>query len=260
MELNELRAEIDSVNQEMLALFQRRMTLSRQVAEYKEAHGMEIFVPAREVAILNNVRQAASPELADYAVEFFNAVMQISREYQGQVIGRPDSALPVPTGLRTERLLLQPLSRDAAPPIYSLTSDPEVARYMRFGVHTHITQAEAWIEELTSGPNLSYLVLQPNGLFVGVLALRPREDDLKTIDLTVCLGQPHWNQGYCGELLEAAANLARDFLSASCLEAYVADGNIASRKAFEKAGFAVEERFPRPEKEGEVLVYRKNLV
>ena len=57
MELNEIRLEIDRINREMQTLFEERMKLCGQVAQYKGAHGMEIFVPAREEAILDAVRR-----------------------------------------------------------------------------------------------------------------------------------------------------------------------------------------------------------
>lgn len=89
MELSEIRPQIDAINKQMLELFEKRMALCREVALYKEANGMEVFVPAREAAILDWVDSAASSELQPYAKAFFNAVLQLSRDYQNASLGRP---------------------------------------------------------------------------------------------------------------------------------------------------------------------------
>ena len=52
MELKELRNEIDLIDDELVQLFNKRMQLSAQVADYKKEHNMPIHVPAREREIL----------------------------------------------------------------------------------------------------------------------------------------------------------------------------------------------------------------
>ena len=79
MELSEIRREIDQINREMQELFERRMELCGQVAAYKGAHGMEIFVPSREEQILEAVRQRAVPRaVSPFRVIFAVAVTQVS--------------------------------------------------------------------------------------------------------------------------------------------------------------------------------------
>ncbi|MBQ4050892.1 MAG: chorismate mutase [Oscillospiraceae bacterium] len=95
MELSEIRPQIDAINKEMLKLFEKRMKLCKEVALYKQEHGMEVFVPEREAAILKWVEEAASPELCAYAKAYFEAVLQLSRDYQNASLDRPaeDTAL-----------------------------------------------------------------------------------------------------------------------------------------------------------------------
>ena len=50
--LEQARAEIDEVDAQLAALFERRMAAVLQVAEYKRAHGLPIFDAAREAAVL----------------------------------------------------------------------------------------------------------------------------------------------------------------------------------------------------------------
>ena len=50
--LEQARAEIDTVDAQLAALFERRMAAVLQVAEYKRAHGLPIYDAAREAAVL----------------------------------------------------------------------------------------------------------------------------------------------------------------------------------------------------------------
>lgn len=253
MELSQIRQRIDELNGELLRLFEERMALCAQVAEEKKKNGMEVFAPVREVEILNWVRQTASPELAGYDVSFFNGLMALSRQYQSQLLDLGPSPAGIPSGIRTERLELFPLDMQAAPAVYSLTSDPEVARYMRFDTHTRPEQTEELIREWTSGGNLSYVVLKNDGEFVGVFSIQPDKEAAGVLNMSLFLSPDHWGQGYCGEITELAVKMARDILHGKMLRAYVRDANTPSRKALEKAGFAQARGFAG--EKGAVLVY-----
>ena len=146
MELNEIRQEIDAINRQMQSLFERRMELCGKVAEYKGAHSMKIFVPEREEAILSTVREQASPAFAEYDVEFFRCLLTLSRTYQGALLGLDPKKTAVAERYETEHLLLRPLKREDLPPVFSLTSDPEVTRYLRFDTHTDPMEALVLID------------------------------------------------------------------------------------------------------------------
>lgn len=260
MELNEIRAQIDEINREMLDLFEKRMRLSAQVASYKKEHDLPVFVPAREVAILNSMRQKASPELQDYDVKFFQSLLQISREYQSDLLSLTEVSCPLPSEIHTDRLILKPLNRLAAPAVFSLTSDPEVARYMRFPVHTKVEQAEALIDEMTSGCNLSFLVLKKNAEFIGLFSFMPDPEKPNEIGLRIFLGREHWGNGYCSELNEMAKDFAQKFFRATCLRAHVVSKNTASCHVLEKGGFICEKEYTFPDLEGALRVYRYDIV
>ena len=48
LNLDEIRKDIDAVNKEMLRLLIKRLQLCSDVAEYKKARGLPIYVPERE--------------------------------------------------------------------------------------------------------------------------------------------------------------------------------------------------------------------
>lgn len=257
MELSEIRKEIDQINQEMQRLFERRMDLCGQVAEYKGAHGMEIFAPAREEEILQAVRSRAIPSMQEYDVAFFENLMSLSRKYQAALLGiDPNSPAVLPQRFETARLQLRPLRREDLPPVYSLTSDPEVARYLRFSAHTDPSQTLELIDALTAQGNHGFLVMtRPAGIFAGVFALKSDRNDATIADITLFLNKQFWNRGFAGELLEFARKEAPK-MGFHSLQAWTADGNIPSRKALEKAGFTFQQRFTLRGMEHGVSIYQ----
>ena len=82
LNLEEIRKEISAINDEMLALFVKRMELSAQVTRYKIANGLPTLDRKREEAILQKVADNTDEEYRQYALEFFQSMMNISKEYQ----------------------------------------------------------------------------------------------------------------------------------------------------------------------------------
>ena len=65
--LSAAREEIEAVDKEMAALFERRMALSKTVAEAKKALGVPVFDAEREKALLlKNGAVIKSPEMLPY--------------------------------------------------------------------------------------------------------------------------------------------------------------------------------------------------
>ena len=84
MDLNELRQQIDQIDQELVRLFCARMNLSAQVADYKRENNLPIFHPGRERAILQKVAEMAGPEMANYTRVLYSMLFEISRSYQSK--------------------------------------------------------------------------------------------------------------------------------------------------------------------------------
>ena len=84
MELNELRNEINQIDEELLKLFLRRMDVAGQVADYKKAHDLPIYQPQREREILKKVADSAGPEMSGYARVLFSMLMELSKSNQNK--------------------------------------------------------------------------------------------------------------------------------------------------------------------------------
>ncbi len=91
-DLDALRVEMDQVNHEMLELFERRMEIAERVADCKRATGRSVNDPARERAILAEVRKEAKPGMDSYATVLFSLLMEMSRGYQERLL-HPTSPL-----------------------------------------------------------------------------------------------------------------------------------------------------------------------
>ena len=84
MDLNELRNQIDNIDDQLVKLFSERMSIAAQVADYKKANNMPIYVPARERAILKDVAEKAGPEMANYTRVLYSMLFELSRSYQSK--------------------------------------------------------------------------------------------------------------------------------------------------------------------------------
>lgn len=84
MELNDLRNKIDSIDDELVRLFGKRMELSAQIADYKKANNMPIHVPSREREILKEVAAKAGTEMANYTRVLYSMIFELSRSYQSK--------------------------------------------------------------------------------------------------------------------------------------------------------------------------------
>lgn len=81
MQLNEIREEIDRIDEEMKQLFDERLMQSRKVAETKIASGDDVYKPLREIEM---EQMHASQEEAWYLMQLKKSV-EISRKYQYSV-------------------------------------------------------------------------------------------------------------------------------------------------------------------------------
>lgn len=115
--LQQARAEIDMVDAEMAALFERRMCAVADVARYKAETGKPVFDAAREAAVLDkNTARIADETLRPYYRAFLNDAMAVSRAYQRAQLGRDTAAYQGVPGAWSHITLrrLFPFARESA--------------------------------------------------------------------------------------------------------------------------------------------------
>lgn len=84
MDLNELRLEIDKIDDQLVQLFAQRMAVSARIADYKKLHDLPIFVPAREAEKLRDVAQKAGADMEVYTKVLYDLLFELSRGYQSK--------------------------------------------------------------------------------------------------------------------------------------------------------------------------------
>ena len=89
MDLQKSRSDISQIDEQIVSLFQKRMAISKEIAQYKKENRLPIYDPERERAILNRVTALAGDELADYTGVLYQTMFDVSRSYQHTVINRP---------------------------------------------------------------------------------------------------------------------------------------------------------------------------
>ncbi len=82
MDIQDLRQEIDRIDDQLVQLFAQRMEVSAQIADYKKKQNMPIFVPAREREKLASVSQKVDPELASHVKVLYSLLFELSRSHQ----------------------------------------------------------------------------------------------------------------------------------------------------------------------------------
>ncbi len=82
LNLDEIRKQINEKDNQLEKLFLERMTLCKQVAQYKIDNNMPVFQSAREGQIIDRVRQQAEDEYKDSVQTLFTAMIDISKFHQ----------------------------------------------------------------------------------------------------------------------------------------------------------------------------------
>ena len=88
MELSEIRAKIDAVDDQLLDLFLERMELSETVAAYKNEHKLPILNKTREREILAKVTERAGDK-ERYAYHLYSTLFELARSRQAELISAP---------------------------------------------------------------------------------------------------------------------------------------------------------------------------
>ena len=87
MGMDELRQEIDAIDEQLVQLFVKRMGVSAQVADIKKESGRAVLDPARERRLLERVSELAGEELESQTRVLYNLILSLSRSYQNHRLG-----------------------------------------------------------------------------------------------------------------------------------------------------------------------------
>ena len=88
-DLLELRGQIDEIDSAIVELFEKRMAVSEEVAQYKISTGKKVFDKEREHAKLEKLTSLTHNDFNRHGVqELFNQIMSMSRKKQYQLLAQ----------------------------------------------------------------------------------------------------------------------------------------------------------------------------
>lgn len=144
--------------------------------------------------------------------------------------------------METERLFLRPLTvEDAKSAFENWTSDPDVAKFMRWELHKDIFETKEWLasEEALIESDSVYswgFVLKETGELIGSGGLVFMEDK-GMYELGYNMMKKYWNQGLTTEAAKAIISFGQNTLVQKRFFCCHAKDNPASGKVMTKVGF-----------------------
>ena len=107
--LEALRSELDGLDTQLGALFERRLGLAKEIAAVKRAQGLPVYDPAREQAVLQRaVGETKDSALREYRLAFAKQNVALCREYQFSLLQSEKTVLPIRLGERSYDVILRP--------------------------------------------------------------------------------------------------------------------------------------------------------
>jgi len=85
-DLAELRVEIDQIDRQLVELFNKRMDIAAQVAEYKKANNLPVLDEKREAALLEKVQKLSDESFCEYTLKLYQEILALSKDYQTKIL------------------------------------------------------------------------------------------------------------------------------------------------------------------------------
>lgn len=146
--------------------------------------------------------------------------------------------------IRTERLLLRPVTDDDLEAVFAYASDPAVVTYMGWPRHTTRGMTRSFLrmraEEFAERGTGTFLI-EKDGAIIGSTGLHIYDEAPAATGYVIA--RPHWGHGYATEATLAMIELARENAMPR-VEAGCHPDNTASIRVLEKCGLTLEARLP----------------
>lgn len=85
--LEECREKINGIDERITSLFEQRMEVSKEIAEYKKEHSLPILDVRQERQKLNDLSGKMSEEIREYGKQLYSIIFELSRGYQNKLNG-----------------------------------------------------------------------------------------------------------------------------------------------------------------------------
>lgn len=88
MDLKDLREKIDKIDDDMVRLFQERMKVAADIAEYKREQNMAVLDKSRERQKLNDLVGKTEEDFKSYMHVLYSLMFELSRSYQSRLLNK----------------------------------------------------------------------------------------------------------------------------------------------------------------------------
>ncbi|KAI1101554.1 acyl-CoA N-acyltransferase [Jackrogersella minutella] len=145
----------------------------------------------------------------------------------------------------TDKCFIRAYVPSDAAPMAELANHPEISMYMRnrFPYPYTLESSNFWINFSMKGtPMVNFGIFTLGGAFAGAIGLTPRDDvESSTWEVGYWIAMDHWGKGIATSALRGFSAWAfKEFPELFRLEAGVFEGNDASMKVLERAGYTKE--------------------
>ena len=88
-ELENLREKIDTIDKEMIALFEKRMDVVADIAAFKIKNKLPVLNQNREDIVVSKVKSTVkNKDYTDSAADLIKDIMEISKKFQQKIISK----------------------------------------------------------------------------------------------------------------------------------------------------------------------------
>lgn len=126
MSLKKLRKEIESIDKDIVKLFESRMKIVSEVSKYKHENNIPILDSSREDEVIEkNKKYLEDKKLGNYLEDFYKGFMDISKDYQRDLIDEKKLDTDVKSGVSATTGLLciigNPVEHSKSPHMHNLS-------------------------------------------------------------------------------------------------------------------------------------------
>ncbi|KAH8675450.1 acyl-CoA N-acyltransferase [Xylariales sp. PMI_506] len=145
----------------------------------------------------------------------------------------------------TDKCFIRPYEVSDAAALAAAANHEDVSKYMRnlFPFPYSLDDAQFFINLASERqPMVNYAIVLLDGTYVGGIGLKPMADvESGTFEIGYWVGKDHWGKGITTSAAKAFSKWAfENFPDLRRLEAGIFEGNVASMKILERAGYTKE--------------------
>lgn len=89
MNLEELRKQIDGIDEELVKIFEKRMKTAAEIADVKRKENIPVLNTAREREIIANLTEKTDKDISVYIRILYSLLFEMSRSYQHKLLDKP---------------------------------------------------------------------------------------------------------------------------------------------------------------------------